>query len=163
MCFRTSSRDVLRDETTKSGSFQQTGIHTRSDGDWSPIQRCFIHSYDEHLHVPLQRRQLFNLCLSSIPLFSPGNSRPSSPKSDSELMTKPSDADNQNPTMHWAWGELPQAATVRKPSTTLYSRAGFGLFLSVVYVLSSSLLFPAVLPPSEIRPPPSLPSIHPCV
>ncbi|XP_070843635.1 phosphatidate phosphatase LPIN1 isoform X2 [Chaetodon trifascialis] len=44
------------------------------------------------------------------PVQSPGNSRPNSPKSDSELMTKPSDADNQNPAMHWAWGELPQAA-----------------------------------------------------
>uniref|UniRef100_A0A8C4F2L4 phosphatidate phosphatase n=1 Tax=Dicentrarchus labrax TaxID=13489 RepID=A0A8C4F2L4_DICLA len=43
--------------------------------------------------------------------LSPGNSRPTSPKSDSELMTKPSDADNQNPAIHWAWGELPQAAT----------------------------------------------------
>uniref|UniRef100_A0A8C4EYB7 phosphatidate phosphatase n=1 Tax=Dicentrarchus labrax TaxID=13489 RepID=A0A8C4EYB7_DICLA len=79
---RISSRDVLRDETT-SGSFKQTGIYTRSDGEWSPIQ-------------------------------SPGNSRPTSPKSDSELMTKPSDADNQNPAIHWAWGELPQAATVTK-------------------------------------------------
>uniref|UniRef100_A0A8C3G101 phosphatidate phosphatase n=1 Tax=Cyclopterus lumpus TaxID=8103 RepID=A0A8C3G101_CYCLU len=43
----------------------------------------------------------------------PGNSRPTSPKSDSELLTKPSDARNQNPAMLWAWGELPQAA---KPS-----------------------------------------------
>ncbi len=32
-------------------------------------------------------------------------------------MTKPSDTDNQNPAMHWAWGELPQAATVTKAST----------------------------------------------
>lgn len=45
------------------------------------------------------------------PLQSPGSSRPTSPKSDSELMIKQSDADNQNPEMHWAWGELPQAAT----------------------------------------------------
>ncbi|XP_033503694.2 phosphatidate phosphatase LPIN1 isoform X2 [Epinephelus lanceolatus] len=80
---RSSSRDVLREETTTtstSGSFKQTGIYTRSDGEWSPIQ-------------------------------SPGNSRPTSPKSDSELMTKLSDADNQDQAMHWAWGELPQAAT----------------------------------------------------
>ncbi|XP_049445690.1 phosphatidate phosphatase LPIN1-like isoform X2 [Epinephelus fuscoguttatus] len=80
---RSSSRDVLREETTTtstSGSFKQTGIYTRSDGEWSPIQ-------------------------------SPGNSRPTSPKSDSELMTKPSDTDNQDQAMHWAWGELPQAAT----------------------------------------------------
>ncbi|XP_034755457.1 phosphatidate phosphatase LPIN1 isoform X1 [Etheostoma cragini] len=74
---RASSRDVLRDETT-GGSFKQTGIYARSDGEWSPIQ-------------------------------SPGNSHPTSSKSDSELMRQPSD--DQNPTMHWAWGELPQAAT----------------------------------------------------
>ncbi|XP_068197875.1 phosphatidate phosphatase LPIN1 isoform X2 [Antennarius striatus] len=76
---RTSSLDILREETS-SASFKQTGVYTRSDGEWSPIQ-------------------------------SPGNSRPTSPKSDSELMTKPSDSDSQNPAMHWAWGELPQAAT----------------------------------------------------
>ncbi|XP_037101049.1 phosphatidate phosphatase LPIN1 isoform X3 [Syngnathus acus] len=45
------------------------------------------------------------------PLQSPGNSRPASPKSDSEIMRKPSDAGNQDSAMHWAWGELPQAAT----------------------------------------------------
>uniref|UniRef100_A0AAX7U1M6 phosphatidate phosphatase n=1 Tax=Astatotilapia calliptera TaxID=8154 RepID=A0AAX7U1M6_ASTCA len=43
---------------------------------------------------------------------SPGNSRPTSPKSDSELIGKPSNTDNQNPEMHWAWGELPQAPSV---------------------------------------------------
>ncbi|XP_047430037.1 phosphatidate phosphatase LPIN1 isoform X2 [Mugil cephalus] len=43
------------------------------------------------------------------PIQSPGNSRPTSPKSDSEIITKSSD--NQNPAMLWAWGELPQAAT----------------------------------------------------
>uniref|UniRef100_I3IVR3 phosphatidate phosphatase n=1 Tax=Oreochromis niloticus TaxID=8128 RepID=I3IVR3_ORENI len=45
------------------------------------------------------------------PIQSPGNSRPTSPKSDSELIGKPSNADNQNPEMHWAWGELPQASS----------------------------------------------------
>ncbi|KAM9704502.1 phosphatidate phosphatase LPIN1 isoform 2-T2 [Menidia menidia] len=45
------------------------------------------------------------------PAHSPSSSRPTSPKSDSELLRNPSDADNQNPEMHWAWGELPQAAT----------------------------------------------------
>uniref|UniRef100_A0AAV2KCT1 phosphatidate phosphatase n=1 Tax=Knipowitschia caucasica TaxID=637954 RepID=A0AAV2KCT1_KNICA len=44
------------------------------------------------------------------PLQSAGSSRPTSPKSDSELLNKQVD---ENPTMHWAWGELPQAA---KPS-----------------------------------------------
>nr|XP_057913467.1 phosphatidate phosphatase LPIN1 isoform X2 [Doryrhamphus excisus] len=63
-----------------AGSFKQSGVYARSDGDWSPVQ-------------------------------SPGSSRPTSPKSDSELMMKPSNATNQDAAMHWAWGELPQAAT----------------------------------------------------
>uniref|UniRef100_A0AAY4CZK9 phosphatidate phosphatase n=1 Tax=Denticeps clupeoides TaxID=299321 RepID=A0AAY4CZK9_9TELE len=47
------------------------------------------------------------------PIQSPSASRPSSPKSDSELVTKPSDSGKQgNPAMLWAWGELPQAAKV---------------------------------------------------
>uniref|UniRef100_A0A1A7Z5V7 Lipin 1 n=2 Tax=Iconisemion striatum TaxID=60296 RepID=A0A1A7Z5V7_9TELE len=45
------------------------------------------------------------------PVRSPSNSRSTSPKSDSELITNMSDSDSQNPAMHWAWGELPQAAT----------------------------------------------------
>uniref|UniRef100_A0AAX7SI87 phosphatidate phosphatase n=1 Tax=Astatotilapia calliptera TaxID=8154 RepID=A0AAX7SI87_ASTCA len=49
------------------------------------------------------------------PIQSPGNSRPTSPKSDSELIGKPSNTDNQNPEMHWAWGELPQAAMSSPP------------------------------------------------
>lgn len=65
VCFRI--RDVLRDETT-SGSFKQAGIYTRSDGEWSPIQRCSIHSYDEDLLIIIQNKQLFNCCSSSIPL-----------------------------------------------------------------------------------------------
>lgn len=44
---------------------------------------------------------------------SPDSSRPSTPKSDSELVTKPSDKEKQaKPEMLWAWGELPQAAKV---------------------------------------------------
>uniref|UniRef100_A0A672GU65 phosphatidate phosphatase n=1 Tax=Salarias fasciatus TaxID=181472 RepID=A0A672GU65_SALFA len=82
------SIDISSDEGSTGGSFTQAGIYTRSDGEWSPIQRCVRLSASD-----------------------PVNSRPTSPKSDSELITKPSDADNQNPAMHWAWGELPQAAT----------------------------------------------------
>ncbi|KAM9839892.1 phosphatidate phosphatase LPIN1-like [Aulostomus maculatus] len=80
---RASSRDVLRDEATVGA----TGGSFKQTG---------IYAHSDGEWSPIQ---------------SPGHSRPTSPKSDSELMIKPSDADNQNPTMHWAWGELPQAAT----------------------------------------------------
>ncbi|NXS39756.1 LPIN1 phosphatase, partial [Balaeniceps rex] len=43
---------------------------------------------------------------------SPSGSRPPTPISDSELVSKPTDRSGlkNNPHMHWAWGELPQAA-----------------------------------------------------
>lgn len=46
--------------------------------------------------------------------FSPSDSRPPTPQSDSELVSKPTDRSGlkDNPHMHWAWGELPQAAKV---------------------------------------------------
>ena len=113
ICVFRTSRDVLRDETTVApgSSFKQSGIYTRSDGDWSPIQRCFTHSW-WHLHVIIQKKQLCNSLCILFSSHSPGNSRPTSPKSDSELLTKPSDAAKRDPAMHWAWGELPQAAKV---------------------------------------------------
>uniref|UniRef100_A0A3Q1GK40 phosphatidate phosphatase n=1 Tax=Acanthochromis polyacanthus TaxID=80966 RepID=A0A3Q1GK40_9TELE len=51
---------------------------------------------------------VFSMEMSSDDEDSPGNSRPTSPKSDSELVTK---SDGQNPAMLWSWGELPHAAT----------------------------------------------------
>uniref|UniRef100_A0A8C2ZES6 phosphatidate phosphatase n=1 Tax=Cyclopterus lumpus TaxID=8103 RepID=A0A8C2ZES6_CYCLU len=59
----------------------------------------------------VQETENDQVCVNVI-VSDPGNSRPTSPKSDSELLTKPSDARNQNPAMLWAWGELPQAAKV---------------------------------------------------
>uniref|UniRef100_A0AAR2JYR7 phosphatidate phosphatase n=1 Tax=Pygocentrus nattereri TaxID=42514 RepID=A0AAR2JYR7_PYGNA len=41
----------------------------------------------------------------------PNVSRPCSPKSDSELVTKAGEEKQQNPAMLWAWGELPQVLT----------------------------------------------------
>ncbi|NWS27185.1 LPIN1 phosphatase, partial [Polioptila caerulea] len=59
----------------------QSAPYPRSDGEWSPLQ-------------------------------SPSDSRPPTPQSDSELVSKPTDRSGlkDNPHMHWAWGELPQAA-----------------------------------------------------
>ncbi|XP_010017866.1 PREDICTED: phosphatidate phosphatase LPIN1 isoform X1 [Nestor notabilis] len=61
--------------------FSQSSSYRHSDGEWSPLQ-------------------------------SPSGSRPPTPKSDSELVSKPMDRSGlkNNPHMHWAWGELPQAA-----------------------------------------------------
>ncbi|NWR84013.1 LPIN1 phosphatase, partial [Furnarius figulus] len=59
----------------------QSAPYPHSDGEWSPLQ-------------------------------SQSDSRPPTPQSDSELVSKPMDRSGlkNNPHMHWAWGELPQAA-----------------------------------------------------
>ncbi|NXU96779.1 LPIN1 phosphatase, partial [Cettia cetti] len=59
----------------------QSAPYPHSDGEWSPLQ-------------------------------SPSDSRPPTPQSDSELVSKPTERSGlkDNPHMHWAWGELPQAA-----------------------------------------------------
>ncbi|XP_078204603.1 phosphatidate phosphatase LPIN1 isoform X32 [Callithrix jacchus] len=62
------------------------------------------------------------------PTPSPSGSRPSTPKSDSELVSKSTDRTGQknNPEMLWLWGELPQAAKCSlhkmKESSPLVSR-----------------------------------------
>lgn len=50
----------------------------------------------------------------SVFFLSPSGSRPSTPKSDSELVSKSTDRATQknNLEMLWLWGELPQAAKV---------------------------------------------------
>uniref|UniRef100_A0A8B9L495 phosphatidate phosphatase n=1 Tax=Astyanax mexicanus TaxID=7994 RepID=A0A8B9L495_ASTMX len=62
------------------------------------------------------------------PMHSPNVSRPCSPKSDSELVTKAGEEKQQNPAMLWAWGELPQVLTTDK--------------LLYVSALSQSSLYP---------------------
>ncbi|XP_064002519.1 phosphatidate phosphatase LPIN1 isoform X5 [Pogoniulus pusillus] len=78
--------DVCVDEVSDKkapavSTFSQSASYPHSDGEWSPLQ-------------------------------SPSDSGPSTPKSDSELVSKPVDRSGlkNNPQMHWAWGELPQAA-----------------------------------------------------
>ncbi|CAM9129392.1 unnamed protein product, partial [Bubo scandiacus] len=73
--------DVSDIKAAAVSTFSQSASYPHSDGEWSPIQ-------------------------------SPSGSRPPTPQSDSELVSKPMDRSGlkNNPHMHWAWGELPQAA-----------------------------------------------------
>lgn len=79
-------------------------------------------------------------------------------------MIKPSEADSQNPTMHWAWGELPQAATVRKKNKQkkhdkMWQKQISFLHCQWLYFLH----LPAILPDSEIWASTTVPGIHPYV
>ncbi|NXX17493.1 LPIN1 phosphatase, partial [Podargus strigoides] len=76
-----SVNDVSDIKAPTVSTFSQSASYPCSDGEWSP-------------------------------LHSPSGSRPPTPQSDSELVSKPTDRSGlkNNPHMHWAWGELPQAA-----------------------------------------------------
>ncbi|XP_063280820.1 phosphatidate phosphatase LPIN1 isoform X2 [Prinia subflava] len=73
--------DVSDIKASAVSVLSQSAPYPHSDGEWSPLQ-------------------------------SPSDSRPPTPQSDSELVSKPTERSGlkDNPHMHWAWGELPQAA-----------------------------------------------------
>ncbi|XP_058034623.1 phosphatidate phosphatase LPIN1 isoform X2 [Ahaetulla prasina] len=83
---RTSIPDLSRDEDIGVVSSINVLAHPHSDGEWTPRQ-------------------------------SPSDSRPLTPKSDSELVSKPLERSvaNNNPQIHWDWGELPQATKTAIP------------------------------------------------
>ncbi|XP_036405349.1 phosphatidate phosphatase LPIN1-like isoform X2 [Megalops cyprinoides] len=121
---RASARDLYRDDVPVGGpaggsGFKQSMVYACSDGDWTPLQsKMAEHTAQACTLSAPAIGGLSVSCPQQSSLFqlppSPGTSRPSTPKSDSELVTKGSDKDKQdNPQMLWAWGELPQAA---KPS-----------------------------------------------
>ncbi|XP_072714675.1 phosphatidate phosphatase LPIN1 isoform X2 [Ciconia boyciana] len=97
--------------------FSQSASYPHSDGEWSPLQSKPIDCTGQSslLTVPADGG-LSNSCPQQSSHFSPpdspSGSRPPTPISDSELVSKPMDRSGlkNNPHMHWAWGELPQAA-----------------------------------------------------
>ncbi|XP_064002515.1 phosphatidate phosphatase LPIN1 isoform X1 [Pogoniulus pusillus] len=114
--------DVCVDEVSDKkapavSTFSQSASYPHSDGEWSPLQSKPIDCKGQSslLTVPADGG-LSNSCPQQSSHFSPpdspSDSGPSTPKSDSELVSKPVDRSGlkNNPQMHWAWGELPQAA-----------------------------------------------------
>ncbi|XP_063186557.1 phosphatidate phosphatase LPIN1 isoform X1 [Chroicocephalus ridibundus] len=98
-------------------TFSQSASYPHSDGEWSPLQSKPIDCTGQSslLTVPADGG-LSSSCPQQSSHFSPpdslSGSRPPTPQSDSELVSKPMDRSGlkNNPHMHWAWGELPQAA-----------------------------------------------------
>uniref|UniRef100_A0ABM5GJ98 phosphatidate phosphatase n=2 Tax=Pogona vitticeps TaxID=103695 RepID=A0ABM5GJ98_9SAUR len=120
---RTSVADLCRDDMLEANS-SSIGVlsHPHSDGEWSPTQSkprtCAGKS--SYLTVPADGG-LSSSCPYKSSHYratdSPSGSRPATPKSDSELVSKPTERSIQknNPQMHWDWGELPQAAKTAVP------------------------------------------------
>uniref|UniRef100_A0A8C0BTB7 phosphatidate phosphatase n=1 Tax=Buteo japonicus TaxID=224669 RepID=A0A8C0BTB7_9AVES len=108
--------DVSDTKAPAVSTFSQSASYPHSDGEWSPLQRYFFWQ-SSLLTVPADGG-LSNSCPQQPSHFSspdsPSGSRPPTPQSDSELVSKPTDRSGlkNNPHMHWAWGELPQAAKV---------------------------------------------------
>nr|XP_029530977.1 phosphatidate phosphatase LPIN1-like isoform X2 [Oncorhynchus nerka] len=112
---RASSRELNGEQGPKasvlSSNYTQNTTYTHSDADWARSQSAIIEQ-TRTLSIP-PSGGLSISCPQQTSVFpspvSPGGSRPSTPKSDSELTNQSKD----NPEILWAWGELPQAA---KPS-----------------------------------------------
>uniref|UniRef100_A0A8C0BTW5 phosphatidate phosphatase n=1 Tax=Buteo japonicus TaxID=224669 RepID=A0A8C0BTW5_9AVES len=103
--------DVSDTKAPAVSTFSQSASYPHSDGEWSPLQRSsmlWAGGYQCLVHCGY-----FWFCsIFRLFFFSPSGSRPPTPQSDSELVSKPTDRSGlkNNPHMHWAWGELPQAA-----------------------------------------------------
>ncbi|XP_065586814.1 phosphatidate phosphatase LPIN1 [Cyrtonyx montezumae] len=105
--------------------YSQSSSYPCSDREWSPIQSKPIDCTGQSslLTVPADGG-LSNSCPHQSSHFSPpdspSGSRPPTPQSDSELVSKSTDRGGlKNPHMHWAWGELPQAT---KASSTIKAK-----------------------------------------
>ncbi|XP_074394199.1 phosphatidate phosphatase LPIN1 isoform X5 [Zonotrichia albicollis] len=109
--------DVSDTKAPAVSVLSQSAPYAHSDGEWSPLKSKAIDCKGQTtlLTVPADGG-LSNSCPQQSSHFSlpdsPSDSRPPTPQSDSELVSKPTERSGlkDNPHMHWAWGELPQAA-----------------------------------------------------
>ncbi|XP_030411275.1 phosphatidate phosphatase LPIN1 isoform X5 [Gopherus evgoodei] len=111
------SEEVSEINASGISKLSQSAPYTHSDGEWSPLQSNPIDCTGPSSHLTVSADGgLSSSCPHQSSHFpatdSPSGSRPPTPKSDSELVSKSLDRGMQknNPQIHWAWGELPQAA-----------------------------------------------------
>ncbi|XP_021104013.1 phosphatidate phosphatase LPIN1 isoform X2 [Heterocephalus glaber] len=101
--------------------YPQSASYPSSDREWSPCPspvdctRSYPHLEDAAEGGLSSSCPPPSSCLHASE--SPSGSRPATPKSDSELVSKPSDraVPKSNLEMLWLWGELPQAAKSSSP------------------------------------------------
>ncbi|XP_021057120.1 phosphatidate phosphatase LPIN1 isoform X4 [Mus pahari] len=109
--------DIPKENFPSISTYPQSASYPSSDREWSPSPSSLVDCQRTPPHLAE------GVLSSSCPLQSchfhasesPSGSRPSTPKSDSELVSKSADKlPKNNLEMLWLWGELPQAA---KPSS----------------------------------------------
>ncbi|XP_058282289.1 phosphatidate phosphatase LPIN1 isoform X4 [Hylobates moloch] len=112
--------DIPKEDLSPAVIYPQSASYPNSDREWSPTPSLVdCKRTAPHLAVAAEGG-LSSSCPPQSSLFhpseSPSGSRPSTPKSDSELVSKSTDRTGQkNPEMLWLWGELPQAAKSSSP------------------------------------------------
>lgn len=111
--------DIPKENLPSISTYPQSASYPNSDREWSPSPSSLIDCQRTPPHLAE------GVLSSSCPLQSchfhasesPSGSRPSTPKSDSELVSKSADrlTPKNNLEMLWLWGELPQAAKSSSP------------------------------------------------
>ncbi|XP_021553315.1 phosphatidate phosphatase LPIN1 isoform X4 [Neomonachus schauinslandi] len=118
--------DVSKESPSPIMTYPQSASYPNSDREWSPSASSPIDCQRTAPRLVVAAEGgLSSSCPPQSSHFhaseSPSGSRPSTPKSDSELVSKATDRTMQknNLEMLWLWGELPQAAKVRfSPSSS---------------------------------------------
>ncbi|XP_052601821.1 phosphatidate phosphatase LPIN1 isoform X4 [Peromyscus californicus insignis] len=113
--------DIPKENLPSISSYPQSASYPNSDREWSPSPSLVdCQRTPPHLAV-VAEGILSSSCPPQPSHFrppeSPSGSRPSTPKSDSELVSKSADRSTpkSNLEMLWLWGELPQAAKTSSP------------------------------------------------
>lgn len=125
--------DVPKENLASVLTYPQSASYPNSDREWSPSTRSLLDGpRSPPCLADVAEGGLSSSCPPQPSLLlaseSPSGSRPSTPKSDSELVSKSADRTMQksNLEMLWLWGELPQAAKTSphktKDSSPLSSR-----------------------------------------
>ncbi|XP_042639604.1 phosphatidate phosphatase LPIN1 [Orycteropus afer afer] len=109
--------DAPKENLSPASTYTQSASYPNSDREWSPNPSSLVDYKRTLPHLAVAPEGgLSSSCPPQSSHFhtseSPSGSRPSTPKSDSELVSKSVDRTMQknNPEMLWLWGELPQAA-----------------------------------------------------
>ncbi|XP_060222083.1 phosphatidate phosphatase LPIN1 isoform X2 [Meriones unguiculatus] len=106
--------DISNENLPSISTYPQSASYPNSDREWSPSPSSLVDCQRTPPH--LAEGVLSSSCPLQSSHFhaseSPSGSRPSTPKSDSELVNKSADRlmPKNNLEMLWLWGELPQAA-----------------------------------------------------
>ncbi|XP_010590226.1 phosphatidate phosphatase LPIN1 isoform X1 [Loxodonta africana] len=124
--------DIPKENLSPALTYPQSASYPNSDREWSPNPSLVDCKRTPPHRAVVPEGGLSSSCPPQPSHFhaseSPSCSRPSTPKSDSELVSKSVDRTVQknNPEMLWLWGELPQAAKSSlhkvKESSPLISR-----------------------------------------